>query len=156
MTKARIALVVVICGVGPAAALGRPEAATSQRVVRHASKAVRPVASTTAGAAAGSWSPGNCGREPAAPVVDTSTIERYNASVDQVTAYEKAARSYNACVSKEATAEQTSISNNARSRIDSIQSVSAGVQKRIAANFTSLTGALRDAGAKLQGKPGKK
>lgn len=156
MTKARIALAAMICAIGPAAALGRTEAATAQHVAHHASKSVHPVASATAGPGAGGWSPGNCGREPAAPVVDTSTIDRYNASVDQVTSYEKAARSYNACVSKEATAEQTAISNAARSRIDSIQAVSAGVQRRIAANFTSLTAALRDASPKLQGKSGKK
>ncbi|MGI4748775.1 MAG: hypothetical protein ACRYGI_17820 [Janthinobacterium lividum] len=155
MTKARIALAAMICAVGPAAALGRTEAATSQHVVHHVPKSVHTVGSATAGPATGGWSPGNCGREPPAPVVDTSTIDRYNASVDQVTTYEKTARSYNACVSREATAEQTAISNTARSRIDSIQAVSAGVQKRIAANFTSLTSALRDASPKLQGKSGR-
>ena len=96
------------------------------------------------------WSAAQCGREPAAPTVDTTTIDRYNASVDRVTAYERAARSYNGCVSKAATAEQTAISNDARVRIDAVQGVSSGVQKRIAANFSALTGALRAGAPKLQ------
>ncbi len=98
----------------------------------------------------GGWSAAQCGREPAAPAVDTTTIDRYNASVDRVTAYERAARSYNACVSKAATTEQTAISNEARTRIDAIQAVSSGVQKRIAANFGALTEALRAGTPKLQ------
>ncbi len=105
----------------------------------------------TAAATPGSgWTAASCGREPAAPVVDTTTIDRYNASVDRVAAYERMARSYNACVSKAATTEQTAISNEARTRIDAIQSVSGGVQKRIAANFAALTGALRAGAPKLQ------
>ena len=101
------------------------------------------------GLLAGGWA-APCGREPAAPTVDTTTVDRYNASVDRVTAYEHAARSYNGCVSRSATTEQTAISNDARARIDAIQSVSGGVQKRIAANFASLTASLRAGVPKLQ------
>lgn len=96
-----------------------------------------------AGSAGGGWSAPQCGREPVAPQIDTSTVQRYNASVDQVTAYDQAARSYNACVSRQATAEQTTISNDARARIDAIQAGSSGVQKRIAGNFAALAEALR-------------
>ena len=96
------------------------------------------------------WNAAQCGREPAAPTVDATTVDRYNASVDRVTAYERAARSYNACVSRAATTEQTAISNEARLRIDAIQAVSSGVQKRIAASFSALTGALRAGTSRLQ------
>ncbi len=106
-------------------------------------------ARAAAGPGAG-WNAAQCGREPAAPMVDTTTVDRYNASVDRVAAYERAARSYDACVSKAATAEQAAISNDARLRIDAIQAVSGGVQKRIAANFSALTGALRAGTARLQ------
>ncbi len=106
-------------------------------------------AAAASGPGAG-WNAPQCGREPAAPTIDTSTVDRYNASVDRVAAYEHAARSFNACVSKAATTEQTAISNDARLRIDAIQSVSGGVQKRIAANFAALTGALRAGAPKLQ------
>ena len=102
-----------------------------------------PVPKDAAAAPGAGWSAAQCGREPAAPAVDTTTIDRYNASIDRVAAYERAARSYNACVARTATAEQTAISNEARARIDAIQAVSAGVQKRIAANFGALTAALR-------------
>ena len=100
-------------------------------------------ATVPAMAAAGSgtgWSAAQCGREPAAPAIDTATVDRYNASVDRVAAYEPAARSYDACVSK---AAHTAISNDARARIDATQAVSAGVRQRLAANFAALTGALR-------------
>ncbi len=99
---------------------------------------------------AAAWSAPQCGREPAAPAVDTSTVDRYNASVDRVTIYERQARAYNACVSKTASAQQTAISNDARARIDAIQAVRGDVQKRIATNFTSLTAALRAGAPRLQ------
>lgn len=148
MTRAWIVLPMLLCGLAGTGATAR--AATEAG--RHAShRAAPPARAADAPSAAPSsgWS-APCGREPAAPVVDTKTVERYNASVDQVTLYEKAARAYNACVAKAATAEQTAISDQARSRIDAIQAVSGGVQKRIAANFNSLTTALRDASPKLQ------
>ena len=93
-------------------------------------------------AASGGSAP-QCGHEPAPPQVDTATVQRYNVSVDQVTAYDRAARSYDACVSQQATAEQTRISSDARARIAAIQAASSEVQKRIAANFASLGDALR-------------
>ncbi len=104
-------------------------------------------AASSSGAA---WSAPQCGREPAAPGVDTSTVDRYNASVDRVTIYERQARAFNACVSKSASAQQTAISNDARARIDAIQAVRGDVQKRIATNFTSLTTALRAGAPRLQ------
>lgn len=128
---------------------GVADAQTRPMAIHHSQAAALVPVSATA------WTPAGCGREPPAPAVDTSTIDRYNASVDHVTVYEKAARSYNACVSKAAVAEQTAISNDARTRIDAIQAVSSGVQKRIAGNFTTLTTALRDAGPKLQASSGK-
>lgn len=106
--------------------------------------AARPVAAPShAAAPAAGWNAAGCGREPVAPVVETSTIARYNASIDAVTAYDQAARSYNACVSRTATAEQTAISAQAKQRIDSIQAVSEAVQRRIAANFQLLGAALK-------------
>ncbi len=109
-----------------------------------------PVPESAAAAVGAGWGAAQCGREPAAPAVDTTTIDRYNASIDRVAAYERAARSYNACVARTATTEQTAISNEARTRIDAIQAVSAGVQKRIAANFGALTAALRAGASRLQ------
>ncbi len=105
----------------------------------------------TAAAGPGSgWTAGQCGREPAAPAVDTATVDRYNASVDRVAAYGRAARSFDACVSRAAATEQTAISNEARTRIDAIQATSSAVQKRIAANFSALTATLRAGAPKLQ------
>mgnify|MGYP003362541075 FL=1 len=96
------------------------------------------------------WVPAACGAEPDAPAVDVSSVEKYNASVDKVSAYEKAARAYNACVSKTAVKEETAISNEARDKIAYIHDGSTAVQQRIGANFTQLTTALKAGGARLQ------
>lgn len=111
---------------------------------------VAMVACAPAHAAERVWVPSACGAEPDAPVVDVSTVEKYNASVDKVSAYEKAARTYNACVSKTAVKEETAISNDARDKIAYIHDGSTTVQQRIGANFTQLTTALKAGGAKLQ------
>jgi len=110
------------------------------------------LAGPASAARAAGWSAASCGREPAAPDVDTTSVERYNASVDRVTAYEKDARSYNACVSREAVAQQTAISREAKERIDTVQAGASAVQKHIANNFESLTAALRAGSAKLKGR----
>ncbi|MCQ8279409.1 hypothetical protein NFI95_13265 [Acetobacteraceae bacterium KSS8] len=119
--------------------------ATAEAAPAHHSghAAPHPASSHGAPTAGGGWSPSHCGREPAPPTVETSTIARYNASIDAVTAYDQAARSYNSCVSRSATEEQTAISAQAKQRIDAIQAVSEAVQKRIAANFTALSAALK-------------
>lgn len=144
--RVRIVLSSMMCGlagVGATIAVAAP--------ARHDTHAARPIVAPVAAAApAAGWSAAQCGREPVAPAVDTSTVDRYNASVDHVTTYEKTARAFNACVSKAATTQQTAISNDARAQIDAIQSVSSGVQKRIAGNFTALTTALRAGAPKLQ------
>ncbi|NHN89331.1 hypothetical protein [Acetobacter conturbans] len=98
------------------------------------------------------WAASGCGAEPSAPSLDVSTVDHYNASVDKVASYEKAARAYNGCVSKEATHQQTAISTEAKAKMDHIQEGSSTVQKRIAGNFTKFNTQLKAAGAKL-GKP---
>ncbi len=96
------------------------------------------------------WTASACGAEPVAPSVEVSSVDKYNASVDKVSAYEKAARTYNSCVAKAAVKEETAISNEAREKIAHIHEGSSTVQKRIAGNFSKLTTALKAGGAKLQ------
>ena len=103
-------------------------------------------------AAQAGWSAPNCGREPAPPAVDAGSVDRYNASIDRVSAYDKAARAYSGCVSKQAVAEQSAISNDARLRMASINAGATSVQKRIAGNFGALAAQLRAAGQKLGAK----
>lgn len=97
--------------------------------------------------AAGTWSASDCGKEPTPPTVDISSVEHYNTSVDKVMAYEKAARTYNACVASEATKAETAVSNDAKQQIDHIHAASVAVQKKLAANFVDLSGKLK-AGSK--------
>ena len=115
MNGARMVLALVLCVLGGTAASGAP-----------------------------GWPPTQCGREPAPPSVETSTVERYNGSVDRVTLYERQARAYDACVSRTADTAQRAISNDAGQRIAAIQDVRVALQRRIAANFTALGTALRN------------
>ncbi|MFT9380244.1 hypothetical protein [Gluconobacter sp. P5B12] len=103
----------------------------------------------TAGAAESGWSAPKCGAEPEAPVVKAGTVAQYNESVDRVTAYEKEARAYNACVSGQANREETAISQEASAKISRIHSASAAVQTHIAGSFQKLSSELTAAGRKL-------
>lgn len=98
------------------------------------------------------WSASGCGAEPAPPAVQGGSVERFNASIDRVGAYDNAARAYSACVGKAALAEQTAISNDARLRMNAVNGVALGVQRRIASNFTALSAQLKSAGQKLAGR----
>ena len=103
-------------------------------------------------AAPSGWSAANCGHEPAPPSVDSGSVDRYNASIDRVSAYDKAARLYSACVTKQAVAEQTAISNDARTRMAAVNNAAASVQRRIAGNFNALSAQLKAAQQKLGAK----
>ncbi|MGI4942804.1 MAG: hypothetical protein ACRYHQ_19935, partial [Janthinobacterium lividum] len=126
MKNAWIVLPAILCALAATPAPARPGPVAPSHETHRATHPASAAPST------GTWS-APCGREPVAPVVDTSTVDRFNAAVDHVTLYEKAARSYSACISKAATVQQTAVSNDAKTRIDAIQAVSSGVQKRIAA-----------------------
>ena len=95
------------------------------------------------------WSAPKCGAEPQAPPVKAGSVAQYNDSVDKVTAYEKAARVYNACVSGQANREETAISQDASARISHIHAGSAAVQQRIASSFQKLSTQLAVVGKKL-------
>ncbi|MFT9448459.1 hypothetical protein [Gluconobacter japonicus] len=107
------------------------------------------LAAGTATAADSGWSAPKCGAEPTAPTVKAGTVAQYNESVDRVTAYEKEARAYNACVSGQANREETAISQEASARISHIHTASAVVQSRIAGSFQKLSTELTAAGRKL-------
>ena len=100
-------------------------------------------------ARAAGWRACSSGREPAPPAVTGGSIDRYNASIDRVAAYDKAARSYSDCVSQQSVAEQSAISNDARARMAAINQAAVSVQKRIGGNFAALSAQLRAAGQKL-------
>ncbi|WP_428375528.1 hypothetical protein [Lichenicoccus sp.] len=103
-------------------------------------------------AAPSGWTASGCGHEPAPPMVESESVEKYNASIDRVGAYDRAARAYSACVNHQAGGEQTAISNDARARMAVINAGAASVQKRIAGNFAALSAQLHSAGQKLGAK----
>ncbi len=102
--------------------------------------------------AASAWSPSGCGHEPFPPAIEGGTVQRYNSSIDRAGAYEKAARAYSSCVTREALAQQNAISSAARARMDAINAVAVSVQKRISGNFGALSAQLKSAGRTLAAK----
>lgn len=101
--------------------------------------------------AQGVWTAAQCGAEPKVPTVSSTNVTQYNASVDAVQAYDRAARTYNACVNQHAQQDETAISDDARAKISKIQAASAVVQKRIGANFSALAQQLSAGAHKLGG-----
>jgi len=96
-----------------------------------------------------SWTATACGAEPQAPKADVSSVAAYNASVDKITAYQKAARTYDACMSASASKDETAISEDARVRIGHIHDAVVAAHGRIAANFTHQNEMLQAASKKL-------
>ncbi|MCT6880715.1 MAG: hypothetical protein M3Z67_09595 [Commensalibacter sp.] len=101
------------------------------------------------GVQAQGWEP-NCGGEPKAPAINVSSVENYNASVDRFKAYEKAARTYYACVVKQSNQKQAVISQKAKSEMEVYQKVSVEVHNRISGNFNKIDTELKTAAKKLK------
>ncbi|WP_203413057.1 hypothetical protein [Entomobacter blattae] len=87
------------------------------------------------------WAPTQCGKEPEKPTLDVASVERYNASTEKFTAYEKAARSYYACALKEARQETAPIMNGMKT-----------IHNRMTENLNGLNAKLQAAHKKLGGK----
>ena len=87
------------------------------------------VVSGTAGTIAnGVWSPTGCGAEPTVPVIDQGSVDTFNQSVKAINDWQQKGNVYNACLIKEANADNTLIANAAndkqagfRSAIERIQ-----------------------------------
>lgn len=94
-------------------------------------------ASTAADTAAGgsAWSPQACGAEPARPVLDLSDRAKYNRSADVVSDYEAKAKTWGACVMKQARADMQAISAAAGSRMTGIDREATQIQARVYAGF---------------------
>ncbi len=93
----------------------------------------------SAGAAAGAWSPEECGAEPARPVLDLGDRAKYNHSADVVNEYEGKAKAWDACVMKQANADMEAISAAAKSRMAGISHDATQIQARVYAGFGEYT-----------------
>ncbi|MCE2577390.1 hypothetical protein [Gluconacetobacter entanii] len=93
--------------------------------------------------AAGGWTPKGCGAAPVAPKVDSADVSRFNASVDRVNAYEKAARTYATCVAAASTKEQAAISADASARMHRVHESAAQVQKQVSDQFARLSAEMK-------------
>lgn len=104
---------------------------------------VLPFAAARAQPAAGGWVPRGCGAAPVAPKVDSADVSRFNASVDRVNAYEKAARTYATCVSAASAKEQAAISADASARMHRVHDSATQVQKQVSEQFTRLSAEMK-------------
>ncbi|RBM05292.1 hypothetical protein [Novacetimonas cocois] len=89
------------------------------------------------------WTPKSCGAAPVAPKVDATDVRHFNASVDRVNAYEKAARTYAACVSGASGKEQSAISAEATARMHRVHDGAARIQKQISDEFSHLSAEMK-------------
>ena len=89
--------------------------------------------------ATGTWSPQECGAEPARPVLDLSDRAKYNRSADVVNEYEGKAKAWDACVMKQANSDMEAISAAAKSRMAGISHEATQIQSRVYAGFGEYT-----------------
>ena len=109
---------------------------------RQATAQSEPAPGGTAGeAAAGqsAWSPQACGAEPTPPVLDLSDRAKYNHSADVVNDYEAKAKTWDACVMKQANSDMEAISAAAKSRMAVISHEATQIQARLYAGFGDYT-----------------
>ena len=102
-------------------------------------------AAPDAGAGEAAWSPQACGAEPAPPVLDLSDRAKYNHSAEVVNDYEAKAKTWDACVMKQASSDMEAISAAARSRMAGINHDATQIQARLYAGFGDYTTKFRAA-----------
>ena len=61
----------------------------------------------------GEWQPGNCGKVPEAPAIESGSVETLNKSIVAFNEWQKQAHAYNECLVKEANADITAINKAA-------------------------------------------
>lgn len=61
----------------------------------------------------GAWSPSGCGEKPEPPVVDSSSAEKFNQSVDAINDWQDRAISYHSCLVNEANTDSKLIADTA-------------------------------------------
>jgi hypothetical protein len=59
------------------------------------------------------WNPSQCGPKPTPPALNARNIDAYNATVEQVNTYRKAARTHIDCLVREANADIKAITQSA-------------------------------------------
>ena len=101
--------------------------------------------SEAGGGPAGPWSPRECGAEPARPVLDLGDRTKYNHSADVVNEYEGKAKTWDACVMKQANSDMEAISAAAKARMAGISHDATQIQARVYAGFGEYTAQFKTA-----------
>ncbi|MGZ8184463.1 MAG: hypothetical protein ACXWT1_21170 [Methylobacter sp.] len=95
--------------------------------------------SGTAGTIAnGTWLPSGCGAEPVVPVIDQSSVDAYNQSVKAINDWQQQATAYNACLIKEANADNALTANSANDEQARLKAAIAKIQAETAAAKAKL------------------
>lgn len=127
---------VLLLSIGGQQAIAQPEPSTG-------GAAPSTAGDTAAGGSA--WSPQACGAEPARPVLDLSDRAKYNRSADVVNDYEAKAKTWDACVMKQANSDMEAISAAAKSRMAGINREATQIQARVYAGFGDYTAQFKTA-----------
>ncbi len=61
----------------------------------------------------GVWSPSGCGEKPESPIIDSTSTENFNRSVDAINDWQDRALEYDSCLIKEANADSELITKTA-------------------------------------------
>ena len=61
----------------------------------------------------GAWFPSGCGEKPEPPIIDSTSTDNFNRSVDAINEWQDRALEYNSCLIKEANADSELITKTA-------------------------------------------
>ena len=71
----------------------------------------------------GTWSPNDCGVEPASPVIEQSSVDAYNQSVKAINEWQQKANAYNTCLIGEANKDNALIAKTANDEQSRLRAV---------------------------------
>ena len=71
----------------------------------------------------GNWSPATCGEKPEPPVIDATSPESFNRSVDAINEWQDRALTYNSCLIEEANADNDLIAETANRAQDEFRNM---------------------------------
>ncbi|SEK65002.1 hypothetical protein [Nitrosovibrio tenuis] len=61
----------------------------------------------------GNWSPSGCGARPEAPVIDSTSVDAFNRSINMINTWQKQIQTYHDCMVREANADAAAINQAA-------------------------------------------
>jgi hypothetical protein len=79
----------------------------------------------------GIWLPSNCGIRPIPPVIDTTSLDNYNASVTAVNEWQKTVKDFDTCLVKEANTDAALVSDTAKSEQATLKQIAEEIKNKL-------------------------